>query len=574
MNWKRFILISAILLMPLLVSAMNFWQAAAAKKRAVGEPYEQPFTLLLIPDTQYVTKELNISYLNSMLKWVGTNSSLNTAAILGLGDCIHDYANTAQFTVYTNAFTNVASIPTLHCAGNHDRQHDSSPNRDYSPFNNHITRGWYTNKSWWSADRGGFLTNNAQQNAFLLVTNGNTEMVVVTLEYGPATNTIMWASNVFATYPDHYGILTTHSYLMPDGSLNGFGDLYAPSVIFSTFTDATGMWEVIRKIPNLRLIVSGHQILAADIPIEANRLMFGDSGNGVLANVSNWQDVRDGIGSGSHKAVLKLLTVSPSDNTVAVTTFDGGALTNIPAFDYERHWITNYTKPAVVDGLVGHWSFDEGGGQYSDDLSGQENTATLTIGATWTNGYSGNAVWLTPAHTNRVTLGTDGLAIGSSFTLAARAYPAALPATNKTMAILTKGGVGENAGDDHNYFIGLSGGGISIYTSVGIFAGYETASGANVQANYATAISTGQWYHFALRYDDTADTLTLFLNGSPVSTNSAATTSPATNFCRAFVGQFRQGVDHVDYKNFEGGIDDVLIYSRALSDAEIEALAE
>lgn len=47
---------------------------------------------------------------------------------------------------------------------------------------------------------------------------------------------------------------------------------------------------------------------------------------------------------------------------------------------------------ASTNGLIGYWSFDEGVGPISKDLSGQENTATLANGATWQLGKFGYAV--------------------------------------------------------------------------------------------------------------------------------------------------------------------------------------
>ena len=49
------------------------------------------------------------------------------------------------------------------------------------------------------------------------------------------------------------------------------------------------------------------------------------------------------------------------------------------------------TSAAIDSGLIGHWQLDEGSGTTSVDSSGNGNTATLS-GATWTDGYSGEAV--------------------------------------------------------------------------------------------------------------------------------------------------------------------------------------
>ena len=80
-----------------------------------------------------------------------------------------------------------------------------------------------------------------------------------------------------------------------------------------------------------------------------------------------------------------------------------------------------------------------------------------------------------------------------------------------------------------------------------------------------TVMSVGNWYHIVGRYDSTAGTLSVFVNGAK---NSVATSGSKNDTDGDFVigGQAESG------EYFDGIIDDVAIFNRALSDYEVKAL--
>jgi hydrogenase maturation factor HypE len=78
-----------------------------------------------------------------------------------------------------------------------------------------------------------------------------------------------------------------------------------------------------------------------------------------------------------------------------------------------------------------------------------------------------------------------------------------------------------------------------------------------------TAVSTTAWTHLAMTYDGA--TLRLFVNGTQV-TSRALTTPMATS-----TGLLRFGGENVWGDFFQGRIDEVRIYNRALTAAEIQA---
>jgi hypothetical protein len=85
----------------------------------------------------------------------------------------------------------------------------------------------------------------------------------------------------------------------------------------------------------------------------------------------------------------------------------------------------------------------------------------------------------------------------------------------------------------------------------------------------ATPLATGRWYHVAGVYNASARTLDLFLNGSLDNGFSLGEITPEQLSSRQTVYVGRRS-DRTGYE-FAGLIDDVRIYSRALSQTEIAA---
>jgi Concanavalin A-like lectin/glucanases superfamily/Bacterial Ig domain len=87
-------------------------------------------------------------------------------------------------------------------------------------------------------------------------------------------------------------------------------------------------------------------------------------------------------------------------------------------------------------------------------------------------------------------------------------------------------------------------------------------TGSDLYANGPSALAAGQWVHLAMTYDST--TLRVYVNGIEVSTASRAGTIAATT------GALRIGGNTVWGEYFSGLIDDVRIYTTALSAAQIQ----
>jgi hypothetical protein len=200
--------------------------------------------------------------------------------------------------------------------------------------------------------------------------------------------------------------------------------------------------------------------------------------------------------------------------------------------------------PALV-GLVAAYGFEEGAGTTVGDASGSGNTGTIS-GATWTAGHSGTALsfdgindWVTIADAASLDL-TTGM------TLEAWVNPANINTWRTVVLKETLGGLA-----------------YALYSSndFGLPAGFVRI-GQDVGATNLTSIPLNTWTHLAVTYDGT--TLRLFVNG----VQGAATVAGGSIAQSAEV--LRIGGNAVWNEFFNGRIDDVRIYRRALSAAEIQ----
>ncbi len=215
---------------------------------------------------------------------------------------------------------------------------------------------------------------------------------------------------------------------------------------------------------------------------------------------------------------------------------------------------------------VGHWTFDEGSGQTAADSSGNTNSGTLGVAAgvdssdpTWMCVTGGNALNFDGTDDVVEVLDAPELVPTGDMTLAAWVKLDTLPSV-----------MGEDAQFVHKRH--------SVAPWFSYQLQVEAASDkpkflwrntAGVQAIEwgSSALSTGTWYHVTGVRTGTA--LSLYVDGVDV-----GTTSPSTS------GSILDSDDDLSLGaawsgggRLAGGVDDVRIYDRALSPAEITALA-
>jgi Concanavalin A-like lectin/glucanases superfamily/Bacterial Ig-like domain/Bacterial Ig domain len=204
--------------------------------------------------------------------------------------------------------------------------------------------------------------------------------------------------------------------------------------------------------------------------------------------------------------------------------------------------------PASADplpGLVAAYAFDDGSGAVLDDASGNNHLGTVN-GATWTTGRHGGALSFNGTN-NYVDLPSLGTFYQSGFTF--EAWVQKQSATKNDVGILgtwTGSGGGPMLWVDHlatRYHLTMNSG-MSNYLD----------SGQNPVA--------GQWQHLAATYDGT--TARFYIDGTQVASRSVSYSIGNSDTWR--IGAYGSPVGGF----FDGSIDDVRIYNRALSATEVQ----
>jgi len=195
------------------------------------------------------------------------------------------------------------------------------------------------------------------------------------------------------------------------------------------------------------------------------------------------------------------------------------------------------TDKRLIDqaqGLVGYWTFDEGSGTTAYDYSGNNNNGTLINGPTWTTGKVGGALSFDGVD-DYVNIGKSS--VGPPCSVEAWIYKR----SNTSFKVLL---------DDAKYSIR-----VEQYNST-YKLGFTKYGVADYVFNYILPLNT--WQHVVWVFESTG--AKLYVNGTFVDSNPNTISCPMN-----IMGYSRSSP-------LNSIIDEVRIYNRALSDAEISAL--
>ena len=193
-------------------------------------------------------------------------------------------------------------------------------------------------------------------------------------------------------------------------------------------------------------------------------------------------------------------------------------------------------------GLAGWWTFDEATSTIAHDFSGQNNAGTLISSPTWTSGKKGSAMQFSSLR--YVTVANMPAISNTTISVSAWIYPTTYSGYNVIAS--QRNGCGAASFQVH------------LDSNTGFLAFW----GSNLYiSTYKPPLNT--WTHVNATFN--AGTVTLYANGVQVGSTSGITRDSAQTL-------FRIGTDGTCGNPFNGKIDDVRVYSRALSDAEISDL--
>ncbi len=261
-------------------------------------------------------------------------------------------------------------------------------------------------------------------------------------------------------------------------------------------------------------------------------------------------------GAGGHWDKLGPWTVAVSDGSIDLQCSAGDA--NLSGIEV---WRIDGTSPPPADsGLVLHWRLDETSGSTAADSSGNGNTGTLQSGPVWTTGRVGGGLDLNGAGEVVTAPASASLnSLSSEMTVALWVYKRADAPTYGGLAGRRYGSQWEdlwvlfynNSGSDEYSF------------------GLTTSAGAAYLTGPSSAGDRNSWVHLAAVYDGSS--IVLYRNGAEAARRSHSGTLPGEDSPLIVGGGDNGSEGFGEYVN--AVLDDVRVYHRALSAAEVQGLA-
>lgn len=235
-----------------------------------------------------------------------------------------------------------------------------------------------------------------------------------------------------------------------------------------------------------------------------------------------------------------------------ITTSDSNFLNQIS--NEQTNAINNLNPPKTLgstDGLVCYWNFNEGHGFIAHDSSGNGNNGHIYF-ATWTTGKCGKALQIKGPSSIGIPSSFES-AISTTYTISAwiKWY-----GPTGADCIIFDGRGGPSTGDGFDIYVHKGDNHLRLWNN--------NNNGALVISKSTIPIRT--WTFVVGVYNLSSSSMSLYING--VIDNTNTTTLPFMPSGSAVIGN-----SHFEYNApFNGVVDEIRIYNRALSQTEITNL--
>lgn len=224
--------------------------------------------------------------------------------------------------------------------------------------------------------------------------------------------------------------------------------------------------------------------------------------------------------------------------------------------------------------LVGYWKFDENSGTTAFDSSGNSHHGTLKTNKAGgqlsshlveSNCKIGKCLWFKGIEKNYVLVPTSSdFTITSAGTIEFWAYPTGKHNLENLHMIIGKGEAGWNV-NDYNMFLayGDNGFGGSIADGVSSLSYYGPRA---LRPDY-----NNRWYYVAFTWDTNSELSKIYLNGELVGTKTTKII-PRNTVTSLSIGSPNNGNNkNYDGYHYNGYLDEVMLYNRALSAEEVKS---
>ena len=275
------------------------------------DPDEYAYSIAVIGDTQSlvdsdVKNAGNADYkprLEKVYNWLVDNKdSKKIEMVLGLGDIVETW-NSAEYpdafrAEWEHATSEISkldgNIPYTLVRGNHDT---------VEGFNTYVgAMDGYLSQ--FESEDAGFMYEDSYDTSYRRITLGTTDWLIITLDWATTGAELDWAGKIISENKDAQVIITLHSYIFHDMTLDGDGDTQDTAKHNPDWDDSidptspdndpdlvynpSGIWErLVSKHENIKFVLSGH--VANGNMIHSQ--VLGDNGNTVTQMLVNPQGI-------------------------------------------------------------------------------------------------------------------------------------------------------------------------------------------------------------------------------------------------------------------------------------------
>jgi len=276
------------------------------------------FSIVVMPDTQNYTDSSfggHPQYFYDQTQWIKANRQrYNIVMVAHAGDIVQNPGDMSQWRIADRAFQTIdREVPYILCLGNHDIGGDQGTDADardtllnafFPPYR--FTHNPVYRNNLGADPQTHFMVPGRSDNYYLYFRGGDTQFLIIALEFKPRDETLEWANQVIEAHPDHRCVVLTHAYLHANGT-RGMGNYALPG------NGSVEVWETwVSQHPNIFLVLCGHALG------EAVLTSTGQAGNSVHQILTDYQN--DYIGQGGH-GYLRIMTFYPKKKEIHNRTY-------------------------------------------------------------------------------------------------------------------------------------------------------------------------------------------------------------------------------------------------------------
>ncbi len=279
--------ISSVCVVTMFALAVVFVAAPVANAE-IPYNFDDTFSLIALPDTQYYSSMYPLTFTNQTQWIVDNRERENIAFVTQLGDVVDWDVNLMQWQRADAAMDLLdGQVPYSVTRGNHD---DQSGGPYY--YDAYFGPSRYAGYSWY----GGSSANG--RNSYQTFSAGGYDSLHLNLQYAPNADELAWAQGVLDNHPGQPTIISTHDYM--------------GSWAYSPRSDkGKSIWNgLVSKNPQIFMVLCGHK------STEYQQIAVNAAGGKVIEMVNDYQyDLFGGDG------YLRKIRFDIPNNRIDVSTY-------------------------------------------------------------------------------------------------------------------------------------------------------------------------------------------------------------------------------------------------------------